>query len=417
MATPPVPDEQLRQAAQALSTFPTKAAAAEALGLPIGTFNNRIRRAAERGFVEFTAQPPDGFAVRSVSLQCDAQGQVKSKSVKLAKEAGERLEIPAGQAVRGVSVLTDEEGREVARWTKTSREEAGQLEALRAAFAAMSETIERVPSLPAPSTLDSSLTTAYIVTDFHLGLLAWGEETGGEDWDIQKAEQTFQGFFELAVNRAPNSKNAVIAINGDQFHWDGMDAVTPTSRHLLDADTRFPKLVRVGIRSIRRAIDLALLKHEQVSVYWVTGNHDISSSIMMREWLAILYELEPRVWIDTTPSLYHCHEAGQVALFFHHGHKRNMTNVAETWVAKFREIYGRTTHHYGHLGHLHHKEVRAKESGLMVIEQHQTLAPSDAHAAQGGYISKRAAQVITYDHALGEVGRLTISPEMIKRAA
>jgi len=54
-----------------------------------------------------------------------------------------------------------------------------------------------------------------------------------------------------------------------------------------------------------------------------------------------------------------------------------------------------------------------KESNLMIVEQHRTLAPSDAYSARAGYQSGRDAKVITYHRKYGEVARLTISPKMV----
>ncbi|HAT4910165.1 TPA: hypothetical protein I9675_004527 [Salmonella enterica subsp. enterica serovar Typhimurium] len=42
------------------------------------------------------------------------------------------------------------------------------------------------------------------------------------------------------------------------------------------------------------------------------------------------------------------------------------------------------------------------------------LAAKDAYASRGGWMSWRSANVITYSSEYGEVGRLTISPEMLK---
>jgi len=53
----------------------------------------------------------------------------------------------------------------------------------------------------------------------------------------------------------------------------------------------------------------------------------------------------------------------------------------------------------------------------MLIERHATLAAPDAYAAGGGYLSKRSAKIITYHKNFGEVGRLTLRPEMVQGAA
>jgi hypothetical protein len=64
------------------------------------------------------------------------------------------------------------------------------------------------------------------------------------------------------------------------------------------------------------------------------------------------------------------------------------------------------------MGHLHHVDI--KETNLMIIEQHRTLAAPDAYASRGGWMSGRDAQVITYHKEYGQVGRIIISPDMVK---
>ena len=52
----------------------------------------------------------------------------------------------------------------------------------------------------------------------------------------------------------------------------------------------------------------------------------------------------------------------------------------------------------------------------MKVERHRTLAPSDAYASSGGWLSERDAKVITYHREFGEVFRSTLSPEMVQGA-
>jgi hypothetical protein len=260
---------------------------------------------------------------------------------------------------------------------------------------------------------NDDLVSQYTITDYHLGMLAWGEETGA-DWDIRIAENMLVQWFTAAIEQSPKSRYAVFAQLGDFMHWDGMDAVTPAHRHLLDADTRFQKLVRVAIRVIRRVIGMLLAKHAIVYVVMAEGNHDPASSIWLREWLSAIYEDEPRVSVDTSPDPYYCVEHGETLLLYHHGHKRKPADIATVLAAKFREQFGRTQHAYAHMGHLHHDVVL--ETNLMTVEQHRTLAAPDAYASRGGWMSGRTAKVITYHKRFGEVNRLTISSQMLEAA-
>ncbi len=322
--------------------------------------------------------------------------------------------VPDGFMLRGVSTYYNKEGKPSGQWVKSAVDNERQAQLMRAAFEGMAEGLPRAEPVPfAGHPCDSDLLNCYVITDFHLGALSWEPETGAS-WDIDIAEQTLVAWFARAIDQSPPARTALLAQISDLLHWDGFDAVTPASKHLLDADGRFPKLVRVAIRVLRRVIDMLLSKHERVHIIMADANHDPVSQVWLREWLAVLYEDDPRITVDTSPSPYNAYEFGKVAIFTHHGHKRKVTNVAEVFAAQFREMFGRTRYAYAHMGHLHHVDI--KENNLMIVEQHRTLAAADAYAARGGWIAGRDAKVITYHREYGEVGRLTVSFDMIKGA-
>ena len=242
-------------------------------------------------------------------------------------------------------------------------------------------------------------------------MMAWAEEAGA-NWDMDIAERTLISFFEQAIAQSPMAAKAVFAQIGDFMHWDGLEAVTPSNKHVLDADTRFTKVVRLTIRLIRRVIGMLLQKYPVVTVIMAEGNHDPASSVWLREMLSEFYRDEPRLKIETNPDPYYCTIWGKCCLFYHHGHKRNLKNIDTVFVSKFKKEYGESEYVYAHLGHLHHQVVN--ETNLMILEQHRTLAAKDAYASRGGYMSGRDSKVITYHKDFGEVARSTISIDMIE---
>jgi len=318
---------------------------------------------------------------------------------------------PFPYIVKGTSTYYNDEGKPVGQWVKTALDQDKAKIMMEEAIAAMSEEIPRVLPLPSPEQSNSNLCNCYVITDYHIGMLSWREETG-EDWDVRIAENLIVKWFAQAIAQSPDAETAIFAQLSDFLHFDGMDAVTPASKHLLDVDTRFAKLVRSAIKVLRRVIDMLLLKHQKLHIIMADANHDPVSQIWLREWFAVLYENEPRVTVDRSPNPYNAFEFGKVALFFHHGHKRKVSNVSEVFAGQFREMFGRTKYAYAHMGHLHHLDI--KENQLMIVEQHRTLAPADAYAARGGWLSGRDAKVITYHKNYGEVSRLTINSDMVK---
>jgi hypothetical protein len=321
--------------------------------------------------------------------------------------------VPEPFVVRGISTYYNKDGKPSGQWVKSRIDDDKLQEIMRETIEAMKEDIPRLQPLEPPISFNHQLLNCYVITDYHLGMLSWKEETGA-DWDIKIAEELIVKWFKQAIAQSPNSKQAIFAQLSDFLHFDGMDAVTPASKHLLDVDTRFAKLVRSAIRVLRIVIDMLLAKHEQVHIIMADANHDPVSQIWLREWFSVLYENEPRITVDKSPNPYNAFEWGNTALFFHHGHKRKVANVSEVFASQFREIYGRTKYAYAHMGHLHHLDI--KENSMMIVEQHRTLAPADAYAARSGWLSGRDAKVITYSTQYGEVSRISINSDMLRES-
>jgi hypothetical protein len=318
---------------------------------------------------------------------------------------------PAPFVVRGISTYYNAEGKASGQWVKTRLDDDKMQAIMRESIEALKEDIPRVSMTTPPPLGNDNLLNCYVVTDYHMGMLAWHEEAG-EDWDLKLAEELIIKWFAQSIHQSPDANQGVFAQLSDFLHFDGMDAVTPASKHLLDVDSRFSKLVRSTIRILRTVIDMLLQKHQNLHIIMADANHDPVSQIWLREWFAVMYENEPRVSVDRSPNPFNAYEFGKVALFFHHGHKRKVSNVSEVFASQFREMFGRTKFAYAHMGHLHHVDV--KENNLMIVEQHRTLAPADAYSARSGWLSGRDAKVITYDKRFGEVSRLTINSDMLK---
>lgn len=320
------------------------------------------------------------------------------------------LETP--QIVSGKSTLyrtEAENGDVVLEWIKTNAEHGAALNALQAAAEALKGDIPRVTIPIASGETNSDLLNVYTITDYHLGMLSWHEETGA-DWDMKIAEDLMVAWFAKAINAAPAAESCVFAQLGDLLHFDSLDTVTPTNRHLLDSDTRFTLLVRAAIRVLTKVTEMLCAKYRKVHLLFAEGNHDLASSVWLRELFAARYENNPHITVETRPDPYYCYEHGETSLFWHHGHIKRIDSLDSIFVAKFRDVFGRTSKSYAHTGHLHHRVV--KETNLMVLEQHRTLAAPDAYASRGGWMSGRDASVITYSKRFGEVGRVTISAQM-----
>jgi hypothetical protein len=319
--------------------------------------------------------------------------------------------VPDPFVVKGVSTYYNAEGKPSGQWVKSSLD-AQRLQAARqAALEALGETLPRVAPIPPGKIGQEALCNVYTLTDSHVGMLAWGEETGA-DWDLKIAEATLVGCFEAMVAQAPHASVAFVSQLGDFLHYDSaVAAVTPTHGHPLDADGRMPKMVRASIRILRRVVDIALHKHDRVVLLLAEGNHDISSSVWLRAMFQALYENEPRVRVIDSETPYYAYEHGATMLAFHHGHLRKNEQLPILFATQFAKMWGNSTKRYAHTGHRHH--IEEKEHSGMTVLQHPTLAARDAYAARGGWHAHRQVTAITYHDKYGEVARTTVCPEML----
>lgn len=408
----PITETDIQAAATAYATHGSIRSTAAAIGMSYGATQKRIKRAAEAGLLGTSPVLP-GFRIAKVS------NTPRGDYVQQKPELGEEYKPIDTLTLKGRTswnVIQPDGTRIAEREVVMERADvAAQRSAMEAVAAALAEKLPRETPIAAPTHTNADLLNQYTVTDLHMGALAWNEETGRGDYDLAISERLIEDWFAAAIALAPASDTAILAQLGDLVHWDGFESVTPTSRHVLDGDSRFDKMVWAAIRVFRKVVRMLLQKHRHVHILMCDANHDPASESWMRGWMDAFYEEEPRVTVDRSAGTYYAYQHGDVSLFFHHGHRRKIANIDSVFAGQYREMYGATKHSYAHLGHLHSDELRS--TNLMKVERHETLAAPDAYAANGGWLSGRSAKVITYHKSHGEVGRLTLTPGMVAGAS
>jgi hypothetical protein len=323
------------------------------------------------------------------------------------------LMSPSPQVISGRSSLVkvDEDGKETVAmyWNKTNVKQESQVAAFRSAIESLAEGITPFVQVPAKQGACFDLLTVYTLTDFHLGMYAWQEETGAS-WDMKIAEGVLLNAFSDMMSGSPDSRVGIFAQLGDLLHWDGMLATTPTAKNVLDADTRFPLLVQTAISVCLKVIEMLLHKHDKVHVLMAEGNHDMASSVWMRAIMKNTFRDNPRVSVDASPFPFYHYRWGKTFLGWHHGHLQKMDSLPLLFATdpQFKSDYGQCNFTYIHTGHFHHTKVIDK--GGIIVEQHPTLSARDAYGARGFLYSNREAKAITYHNEHGEVSRSTVRP-------
>lgn len=317
--------------------------------------------------------------------------------------------VPDGHKIKGVSTFYDDQGNLVRQWVKSQTDEKRQFEILVERIESAQEGLTRFKPVPAPKNADEDLLTLLTITDFHLGMYAYEAETG-DDWDVHIARDVFLNSISDMIKASPRSGTGLLCQLGDFLHWDGILSVTPQSGHILDADTRYGKLVELSMSVMAEAVMMMLRRFDKVVVVSAEGNHDISGSIWLRKHIKHLFADEERLEVVDNDFPYYAHLHGKTMLGFHHGHKVKLAALHKLFASepRFREMWGQANYTYIHTGHYHHERV--VEDGGAISEQHPTLSGRDAYAARGGWVSRRGAKVITYHKTDGEIARITVRP-------
>jgi hypothetical protein len=410
----PLSDEVLAEAVALVRQHGTVTAAAEAAGIHRRTLGCRIKRAAERGLMGFDPVL-EGFRISKTTTVYDADGLVNRQFVQQKPEPGEAFAVPDGHVVKGVSAYLDADGRVTSQWVKTREgmDPLATIEAIKAAFAEWPLVAEPVPG---PETADSDTLTLIPCNDWHIGMFAWGRETG-ENWDLKIAERTIGAAVEDLVARSPASSEAIVLGGGDLIHADSNDNRTVSSGNALQVDGRYPKVIGVACRLKVRTIDAALRQHGRVIVRILAGNHDPHASVAIAYFLLAWYRNEPRVTVDVDPSLFFWHRFGSVLLGATHGHSVKVSQMPAIMAHRRAEDWGATRFRYVHGFHLHHSAKIATEGEGVICEVHQAPVPQDAWHFGSGFLSGRSLQSITYHRDFGEIGRCRVAILASKDAA
>ena len=265
--------------------------------------------------------------------------------------------------------------------------------------------VQPLPKIAKPTQVNSDLLTLYPVADAHLGMMAWGRETG-EDYDTATGIKRLKEWVGQCVDAAPASETGVILGVGDLLHADDTTNQTPASKHALDVDTRHFKTLSVTIDAMKACIEYAAQKHDRVIVRILPGNHDKHAYLAVLLGLAQRYESNERVKVQAIPSEFFVHQFGKVMLAAHHGDKAKADRMVHFIADEYAEVWGKTRHRYLWTGHLHHH--KSQDIGGIQWEQLRALTAKDAYATSHAYSARAQMQAITYDRQRGEIQRVKV---------
>ena len=314
--------------------------------------------------------------------------------------------ISAPLAIKGTSTLYDATtGEAKIAWIKTDVDRDEQLKQILESFKISIESYKPIPKVKAPTKTLEDIITVYPMGDPHIGMYAWSAETG-EDFDCSIAENDLRNAIVHLVEKAPSSDVCIILNLGDFFHSDGSTNTT-TKGTRVDVDTRWARVLDIGITLMMDCVHLCLQKHKRVIVKNNIGNHDRQTAQVLSLCMKHAFKNNPRVEIHEPSNPFFIYEFGKNMIFSTHGDGVKPKQAQGVVANYYPEIWGRTEHRYGYFGHFHHEE-RFELNGF-VGEIFNTLASSDAWHHASGYRSKRNMKCLVLDKEHGEIERYTFS--------
>lgn len=318
---------------------------------------------------------------------------------------------PEGYHVKGVSSYYGKDGELRGQWVKTKSDEEAKLIGLLRAIETIAEPFRGLAKpVKAPTRARPDILNVIPIGDPHVGMFSWAQETGN-DFDLTIAERNLVAAADRLVDLAQPADECLIIDLGDFYHADNNLNRTLRSGHALDVDTRWAKVLSVGIRIMRRIIDRALTKHGKVTVIIEIGNHDDHGAVVLALCLAQYYEREPRVVIDTSPAKFHWYRFGDNLIGVTHGDTVKFKDLPGIMATDRAKDWGETRHRFWYCGHVHHESV--KEFHGCTVETFRTLAPADAWHRAAGYRSDRDMRLDVLHKKFGRIQRHIVGIDQI----
>ncbi len=402
-------DQILTEAFNAYQQFGNENAAAKQLGVNRTTMTNRLLRFFLRGLAgDLPMEPMVGHVIANVSQQFDSDGALKFTSVRTKLAPSEDpFSVPEGHRIKGESALLDPQGNVIQKWVKTAEGDRSD----EVIHEAARKAAERYAGPAAPldfrpwdqDRLDPLLLNLHQLPDLHIGLHS--DAVRAEiDWSLESSISIYETLFRSVMERAPKAATGVILGGGDLLHFDDKMKQTRGHGHRLDGAADYSTVLAAAENLMVYKVEMALQRYEKVVVRILEGNHDPDSAIAIAHYLKAWFRAEPRVEVDTDPSVFWFYEFGQVMLAATHGHEAKIDQMPGIMAADRPQMWGRTAFRYAHGFHIHHKTRSAGEDGGAAWETHTTPVPRDDYHQNKQYRSGRLLDMPTYHAERGWKG-------------
>ncbi len=247
-----------------------------------------------------------------------------------------------------------------------------------------------------------------LIPDAHFGKMAWGLETG-ENYDLKIAERVYRNAVEDLMQHWSGRpiERVVLPIGNDHVHIDNSRNTTFAGTPQ-DVDGRYAKVIESAEMAVIWAVE-RLMQTAPVSVMWVPGNHDPTTSFHLARTVQAWFRNCDRVTVDVSPSPRKYVAWGKTLIGMTHGSEEKHDQLPTIMATEMPREWSQATCREWYLGHMH----RSRQWVTKPVDTHtgvtvrviRSPASSDAWHHRKGYIGGiKGSEAYLYSKKLGYIG-------------
>ena len=232
------------------------------------------------------------------------------------------------------------------------------------------------------------------LTDLHVG--------EGEDIDAQIAE--YKAIITRALqNGGQQSKEVLLLIGGDLFHYDTPDRTTTKGTILQNgAPGTFYQHLQKTAEFMLWLAEEADRHFSRVAIRFVPGNHDEMTFVALAAGVQQAIEMYAQTeWCRCSFDIAPCDARASFEWKGHlivadHCYSIKPEKLARIMPVEHPEAWGRTQYRYIFTGHTHRTQVEDLDGGVMLMRGTTMVEGASVWERKNGYVGNRAGLTVTY---------------------
>ena len=253
------------------------------------------------------------------------------------------------------------------------------------------------------------------LVDHHLGKMAWGKETGQENYDIKIAEKIYNSAVDYILSITSNFNfDKILYIVGNDFYNVDNQTNTTTGGTFQDEDCRWQKSFDSGVL-IHIATIEKLKKIANIDVVVVSGNHDNERAYYLGAVLKGRYFNDKNVNINNDPLERKYYQYGKNLIGLTHGYKISHDKLFSLMPVEAKNIWSKCNFYEWHIGHVHHENKKIlninTEQSQIRLKTLPSLTAIDSWHAKHGFLALRETQAFIWHPEKGNLAQFNYKPE------